>query len=431
MGAEVYGELAGGLDCVGVEECSGGVGDGGECLDGLDDAGLVVGEHDADEACGGANGVEEGVGLDHAMGVGSDEGDVDVAVFEGLGGVEDGVVFDVGGDDVDALLGGKEFRGDGAEESEVIALGAAGGEDDFGGSAFDQSSDLIAGVVNGGAGELAGLMDGAGVGVMLGPERTHGVEDLREEGCGRVGVHVYPAHCLILLRAVFEVEGCGANGRVLLGWARLKRCQDFARWAFGEKTMMKRILMTMVVSGCCVTSSFAQMGGGAPAVAPGTLVEPAASFNALLSATEGNLMSLAKAMPAEKYGFAPSATIFATGQKTEFAGVRTFGSLLTHIAQANYNYAARISGTKSDVDMAALGALKGKDEIVAALSKSFEFTHVAISTLTTRNAFESVRGSMTRISTAGGVVVHVADEYGQLVEYLRMNGMVPPASEKK
>lgn len=111
--------------------------------------------------------------------------------------------------------------------------------------------------------------------------------------------------------------------------------------------------------------------------------------------------------------------------------MRTPGSLLTHIAQANYYYAARIIGTKSDVDMAAPGALKGRDEIVAAVAKSFEFTHAAISTLTTKNAFESVRGPMTRISTACGVVVHVADEYGQLVEYLRMNGVVPPASEKK
>jgi len=64
--------------------------------------------------------------------------------------------------------------------------------------------------------------------------------------------------------------------------------------------MVKRVLMALVVLGCCVTGAVTRMGAGAPVNAPGTLIELAASFNALLSATEGNLMSLAKAMPAEK-----------------------------------------------------------------------------------------------------------------------------------
>ena len=67
LGAEVEGELAGGLDGVGVEESAGGVGDGGEFGDGLDDAGLVVGEHDGDEPRVGAEGGCEGGGLDEAV----------------------------------------------------------------------------------------------------------------------------------------------------------------------------------------------------------------------------------------------------------------------------------------------------------------------------------------------------------------------------
>ena len=59
VGAEVDRDLAGGLDGVGVEEGSGGMGDGGECGDGLDDAGLVVREHDADEFGVGADGGDE------------------------------------------------------------------------------------------------------------------------------------------------------------------------------------------------------------------------------------------------------------------------------------------------------------------------------------------------------------------------------------
>jgi len=47
-----------------------------------------------------------------------------------------------------------------------------------------------------------------------------------------------------------------------------------------------------------------------------------------------------------------------------------------------------------------------------------------------QNAFESVQGTDTRASLAGGLVAHANDHYGQLVEYLRMNGIVPPASRK-
>jgi hypothetical protein len=146
------------------------------------------------------------------------------------------------------------------------------------------------------------------------------------------------------------------------------------------------------------------------------------------------MMSLVKAMPADKYDFAPSAAIFVPSQKTDFSGVRTFGALVIHVTQANYGFGARFGGIKPDVDLRSLAQLKDKDQIVAALSASFAFLHKAIGTITTSNAFESVNapggGSVTRATTAGGVVVHTADEYGQMVEYLRMNGVIPPASVK-
>ncbi len=160
------------------------------------------------------------------------------------------------------------------------------------------------------------------------------------------------------------------------------------------------------------------------------IIEPSKSFDEALNSFEKELVGLAKAMPADKYDFAPSAAIFVPAQKTEYTGVRTFGAMVLHIAQANYYYSGLLSGMKPDVDVKALGDLKDKEKIVAALEASFAFTHKAISTLTPQNAFESVRGSATRASLAGGVVAHGFDHYGQLVEYLRMNGLVPPASQK-
>lgn len=198
--------------------------------------------------------------------------------------------------------------------------------------------------------------------------------------------------------------------------------------------MMKRMMAVLALSACCSMGMQAQ-AGAAKAPASATKIEPAKSFDALLNIFEPQMMGLVKAMPAEKYGFAPSAAIFKEDQKTDYLspnnkGVRTFGQMVGHVAQANYSFASALSGLKPDVDVKAIGNLTDKDKLVAALQDSFDFAHKAFGTLTTENAFESVRGDQTRASTAGFLIAHGFDHYGQLVEYLRMNGMVPPASQK-
>jgi hypothetical protein len=166
----------------------------------------------------------------------------------------------------------------------------------------------------------------------------------------------------------------------------------------------------------------------APTIAPGTMVEPAKSFDAMLTGFETEFTSAAKAMPADKYSFAPGPGTFAAGQKAEYKGVKTFAQEITHVTQANYFYGSAFGGLKVDVDTKKIGALTDKDQILAALAASFVFLHKAVATLTEKNAFESVHETDTRASTAGGVVAHGFDHYGQVVEYLRMNGIVPPAS---
>ena len=166
-------------------------------------------------------------------------------------------------------------------------------------------------------------------------------------------------------------------------------------------------------------------------IAPGTMIEPSKSFDGALSGVEKEFVSLAQAMPAEKYDFVPSAAIFVAGQGSEYATVSTFRQMVLHVASANYYFGSKVSGMKPDVDEKALADIKGKDAAVAALQASFVFAHKAFGTLTVKNAFESVEGTNTRASLAGGLVAHAFDHYGQLAEYLRMNGIVPPASRKK
>jgi uncharacterized damage-inducible protein DinB len=177
-----------------------------------------------------------------------------------------------------------------------------------------------------------------------------------------------------------------------------------------------------------------QAGGTASGPAAGAIAAPAAAFDSQLSIIEFEMMGAVKAMPADKFDFAPSQAIFVPGQKTEFATVRTFAQQATHVAQANYFFYSVVSGLKPDVDMEGLPKLTKKDDVVAALAGSFAFAHKAIATLTPANAFEVVKlpepGMWTRGTLAAFGVAHAFDHYGQMVEYLRMNGIVPPASAK-
>jgi DinB family protein len=158
-----------------------------------------------------------------------------------------------------------------------------------------------------------------------------------------------------------------------------------------------------------------------PAV--GTAVPPAQVYGRLLTGLEKEFVSAAEAMPEEKYDFAPAATM------GEFKGVRTFGEQVKHVAQSNYYFFGAPGTTEADLKVKgdAIAKLKTKAEIVQALKDSFTQAHAYVDAITPENAFV-----MTSNGTRGGMaafgIAHFMDHYGQLVEYLRMNGIVPPAS---
>ena len=196
------------------------------------------------------------------------------------------------------------------------------------------------------------------------------------------------------------------------------------------KSVLVATALTLMAVG--VVGVQAQMGGGAgagPQVAAGSPVDPAKSMDAAVTRLENLWMGAAQAMPAEKYGFAPSAAIFVPGQTVKYDGVRTFAQIVTHTIQANYNAFASVGGIKADVDVQAIGSLKNKDDIVKALAATFAFAHKAVANVTAANAFQSIRGTQTPVTAFAGAIGHAEDEYGQAVEYLRMNAIVPPASE--
>jgi len=149
-----------------------------------------------------------------------------------------------------------------------------------------------------------------------------------------------------------------------------------------------------------------------------------------LRLVEENIGSLARAMPAEKYGFTPSGA--------GFSGVRTFSEQLRHVATMIYMTAAIFLGEKSPYGPGANDngpeGIESKDAAIQYFEGSVAYARKAISTLSEKNQLDPVNtyfGSMPRVAVAAGIAYHSFDHYGQMVEYARMNGIVPPASKQK
>lgn len=193
--------------------------------------------------------------------------------------------------------------------------------------------------------------------------------------------------------------------------------------------MMRKMIAVAVVAMAFTTMGQAQMGGmkmEAPAV--GTATDPAKEIDGMLSLFESEMTGLVKAMPADKFEFAPKTSMMA-GSK--YDGVRTFAAQVQHVIQANYYFYGLVGGMKPDVDMKAIASMNKKEDLVAALAACFAFSHKAVATITPANAFAAIKGAdgmNTRATLATFGVAHGFDHYGQLVEYLRMNGIIPPAS---
>src|SRR4029077_19139278 len=136
-------------------------------------------------------------------------------------------------------------------------------------------------------------------------------------------------------------------------------------------------------------------------------------------------------MPEDKFNFTPESLSI---KGSEFKGVRTFAQLIKHTASANFRFWTALSGDKFPENIKGTNGpdeLKTKAEIIQFLKDSFAVGHRAAKTLTPENAAEQLpffRGTSARLYIVSGAVIHAADEYGQMVEYLRMNGIVPPAS---
>src|SRR5215470_14187460 len=142
--------------------------------------------------------------------------------------------------------------------------------------------------------------------------------------------------------------------------------------------------------------------------------------------TEQWVVPAADAMPEGKYSFAPS-----TG---EFSGVRTFAEQVKHLAAANYQLAAATLGEEPPAGTdheTAPESVKTKAQVMDYLKGSFASLHRAAAALNESNMDDPIpsKGNRTRVLMLIDAVVHSSEHYGQIVEYLRMNDIVPAVSK--
>jgi len=202
-----------------------------------------------------------------------------------------------------------------------------------------------------------------------------------------------------------------------------------------------KVLMAIVSGLLCTTSLLTgaaiRAQQGAPMGGPPMSTKPATITSVLdfqLSIEEREITGIADAMPEDKYSFAPT--------NGEFKGVRTFAQQVKHIATTNNRFFGGILGQPPATPASQFEAENGPDsvqtkaQIMQYLRDSFALGHKAIATINADNAFVDMQKSpIPFLRTPAAIVIfdcaHSMDHYGQMVEYLRDNGIVPPASRQR
>jgi len=154
----------------------------------------------------------------------------------------------------------------------------------------------------------------------------------------------------------------------------------------------------------------------------------AESVSGTLQFDEGNFLGVAEAMPDNKYSFVPTVG--------KFDGVRSFAEQVKHVACAQFAFFNEFEGKTppDDCEKGGHDTAKTKPELIKYLKDSFDYSNRVLAKLTAQNALDRVEGRYAGPNTKLGIAVvavwHITDHYGQIVEYLRMNGIVPPQTQK-
>jgi len=196
-----------------------------------------------------------------------------------------------------------------------------------------------------------------------------------------------------------------------------------------SRVLVRSTTVALALFAACLTTTAQQSASAKPA-SPPTM---ASMMETQLGMAERQFVAAAEAMPEDKYSFAPDSS--------NFNGVRTFALEVRHVATANFVIYSAILGQDPPagvtVDGAANGpeSLRTKEQILQYLKDSFTLGHRAMAVLNNGNMLtplDKLPIAIPSLNTRWAVAIfsfsHASDHYGQMVEYLRMNGIIPPAS---
>ena len=194
-----------------------------------------------------------------------------------------------------------------------------------------------------------------------------------------------------------------------------------------------RIAVPAIICGLALSSAAQSKVREEPAAKPASEENDipksiAESISGTLQFVEGSFLAVAEAMPEDKYSYIPTAG--------KFDDVRSFAEQVKHVACAQFAFFNEFEGKKPPEDCEKGGhqPARTKPELIKYLKDSFDYSNHVLATLTEKNALERVEGRYAGPNTKLGISVvsvwHITDHYGQLVEYLRMNGIVPPMTQK-
>jgi hypothetical protein len=168
---------------------------------------------------------------------------------------------------------------------------------------------------------------------------------------------------------------------------------------------MRRYVAPLIVM--VAATAFAAAQSPAPDLVAGDLQKDWADQKARMTA-------LADAMPEDKYGF----------KATE--AQRTFGEQLHHLAEAHVRMFKTIDAS-GKVPAPDVAAAKTKAEIVKALGAAYDYGQAV---LAAQGPLSESAGTRSKARVVWAAMNNAMNHYGQCVVYLRLNGIVPPASRR-
>jgi len=194
------------------------------------------------------------------------------------------------------------------------------------------------------------------------------------------------------------------------------------------------LALSFAISALGQPSGSARANPTAPApTAQGSSQPPATIASVVdreITMLEKSVVPVVEAMPDDKFDYTPTQL----NTKDSKDPVRSFAFEVKHLATANYAFWSPLTGDALPAGIKGPNGpedLKTKADIVKYLKDSFALGHKAAATLTTSNVVDNVtyfQGQAPRLFLATFPVQHANDHYGQLVLFLRMNGITPPGS---